>query len=606
MPVCNFYNILYSEKIGSKGAINLHKFGIKSRKMEVFMNFGSKLLRKAAFLCLLSLGVTEVSAMKRKATSPPRDESDLKNASSSAKKQRVYKNLPEELMLLWSVFFLEKPQDFETLASVSHEWSRLFGGRQGLVKFVGTALDVNLNIPHWAARNGCVLALGLWETMVKNHVYSSERVKQFRTIIEAENESDEQKRLVQKQEKKSAEDEVQAMIDATSREQIEKRDTKGFTPLQSAAYHRNRNIVDILLHYGANVRALTDDKQHAVHLALQGDEKRPVNPAIAHLLIFYDNDFFATTRRAVTPKGDRVINLAASSNIPFMFKIVLKFCLAGLNHQEYAEMINFGGAGGNTPLHNAAKNGSAEIVRYLIDIGAHPVIHNAIGDSPLIAAVKSGNQKVFEKFSSEQGSVFTDLAHMTLSAQLLEMLKKSLIYSIERGNYKGVKELLDYGVSSNTDELVNNKKFIALCHAAFNGFADIVRLLLKNGACLEVKNGRYAETTLHIAVSGGHCDIAAMLLTAGADVDAITKHGKTALMYAHGLADTGKRAKMVALLERYGAKSGSKCVSSGSQSQSSGSQSQSQSSSSQSSSQSQSMNQSVVVPNGVVPMEDDV
>jgi len=67
--------------------------------------------------------------------------------------------------------------------------------------------------------------------------------------------------------------------------------------------------------------------------------------------------------------------------------------------------------------------------------------------------------------------------------------------------------------------------------ASSRGEAEIVSLLLENGAEVNVKN-KFGWTPLQLAASGGHLEVVRLLLNSGADVTIKNKFGRTALDYA--------------------------------------------------------------------------
>ena len=77
-----------------------------------------------------------------------------------------------------------------------------------------------------------------------------------------------------------------------------------------------------------------------------------------------------------------------------------------------------------------------------------------------------------------------------------------------------------------------------------------VRNLLEKGADVNAKVGKFAETALTEASSGGHLDVVRLLLEKGADVNAKNAFGHTALMEA----SQNGHGQIVELLKAHGAK----------------------------------------------------
>ena len=76
----------------------------------------------------------------------------------------------------------------------------------------------------------------------------------------------------------------------------------------------------------------------------------------------------------------------------------------------------------------------------------------------------------------------------------------------------------------------NNNGEQAIQLAAWNGQTEAVRWLLDHGAVLN-RDGKHWDA-LHYAVFNGHTKLAAELIQRGADVNARTPNGSTALMLA--------------------------------------------------------------------------
>ena len=71
----------------------------------------------------------------------------------------------------------------------------------------------------------------------------------------------------------------------------------------------------------------------------------------------------------------------------------------------------------------------------------------------------------------------------------------------------------------------------ALLDASKNGYIEIVKRLLENGADVNHQDG-YGLTALMYASKNGHIEVVRLLLENGAKVDIQSTRGRTALMYA--------------------------------------------------------------------------
>lgn len=102
----------------------------------------------------------------------------------------------------------------------------------------------------------------------------------------------------------------------------------------------------------------------------------------------------------------------------------------------------------------------------------------------------------------------------------------------QRGDSAGLAAALDSGGrAADIDADDGTEGVTALCHAAAQGHEDVVRLLLRYGASLEVADAR-GQTPLLWAVTQGHEHVAQLLLRHGAKPEAATTAGNTAFHLA--------------------------------------------------------------------------
>ena len=103
------------------------------------------------------------------------------------------------------------------------------------------------------------------------------------------------------------------------------------------------------------------------------------------------------------------------------------------------------------------------------------------------------------------------------------------------GNIEAVKQHLAAGAD------VNQKDYLRLTplhYTAAYGHKEIAELLITNGAEVNAMGGRIKWTPLHTAASNGHKEVVDLLIAKGADVNAKDEHGETPLGYANGVVAT--------------------------------------------------------------------
>jgi ankyrin repeat protein len=145
---------------------------------------------------------------------------------------------------------------------------------------------------------------------------------------------------------------------------------------------------------------------------------------------------------------------------------------------------------GHNPLHDAATNGRADIVRLILE-------HNVDVDLPAV------NHRTPLSVASSAGS--SEVAWI----------------------------LIQKGANVDSRSLDG---WTPLNEASVNGHLDVVRLLIDNGADLDIPNDE-RQTPSHSAANNGHLDVVKLLLKSGADFNTRNTDGKTALDLAF---DNGK------------------------------------------------------------------
>jgi ankyrin repeat protein len=195
-------------------------------------------------------------------------------------------------------------------------------------------------------------------------------------------------------------------------------------------------------------------------------------------------------------------------------------------------LINTRNPNGQSPLHLAAAGGHQEIVALLLDRGANvndmekcklPILSILNKKTPMKMAAAAGKREVVEMLLKQGGE-------MDAVKAMLEACHDNDVRRVERV-LKGNPELLT---------IVDSTGKTPLHLAAKNGFTEIVRMLLKNGAKADqpemdpnpIVRRYFGRTPLEYAVTEGHNEVAYALIAGGANVNIKHTTGKTPLHMA--------------------------------------------------------------------------
>ncbi|HET9843116.1 MAG TPA: ankyrin repeat domain-containing protein [Gammaproteobacteria bacterium] len=107
--------------------------------------------------------------------------------------------------------------------------------------------------------------------------------------------------------------------------------------------------------------------------------------------------------------------------------------------------------------------------------------------------------------------------------------RTALHLAVEKNDVEQVIKLIRLGYDVNSTD---NNNFTPLHLAAIVGSTKIARLLLKEGANVNVKEKQFQHTPLHYAIINKNLKIAGYLIEANAEVDAENHQGRTSLHFA--------------------------------------------------------------------------
>nr|KAK5433513.1 hypothetical protein LTR18_010756 [Exophiala xenobiotica] len=183
-----------------------------------------------------------------------------------------------------------------------------------------------------------------------------------------------------------------------------------------------------------------------------------------------------------------------------------------------------------TALQEAAYRDSVEIVELLLEHGADVNFQGGHRGTALWAAANAGSVQVAETLLKHGADVNARADGGFFCGTALQAAAHS-------GSLEVVEMLLDHGAEINA---IAGQHGSALRAATDRGHMGIMRLLIAKKADVNITGGRWESSALHDAASDCNVDAVRLLLKNGAYIDVRDKEGRTPLLYAAicGAADT--------------------------------------------------------------------
>lgn len=172
-------------------------------------------------------------------------------------------------------------------------------------------------------------------------------------------------------------------------------------------------------------------------------------------------------------------------------------------------------------LHLACQNGYSDMVQTLLDVGADLGAKDSDGNTALLVALKRGHGNCVILLLRAIASEFWGIKPDDVVTQFGET---ALHLACQKGYLDLVQTLLDVGADPGRSTICGDSP---LHLAALEGHAEVVKLLLEAGAQKDslTSNG---GTALHLAAWKGHRGVVDLLLKTGIDVNKAKNGGDTA------------------------------------------------------------------------------
>ncbi|KAK0060680.1 ankyrin repeat domain-containing protein 12-like isoform X4 [Biomphalaria pfeifferi] len=275
--------------------------------------------------------------------------------------------------------------------------------------------------------------------------------------------------------------------------------------LPLAVVYKQLNIVKLLLERNANVNAVGNDGDTAIHAAVKKEDLE-----VLKLLTERHCDLNVLNAHRLT-----ALMIAVEKGF---LDIAVFLCEKGAD-------INAVGHKGNTALHLAAKKGKIEMVRLLLRHRGNIDSQNSEGVTAVFIAVNSKSEDMLKLL----GLMGADLSIKQNDGTTV------IIQAAKSGNVNGVRCLLEHY----NDKLLHDINAFdkqgqnALMYATNERYIEIVKILINHGANVNLQNPNNGQTCLHLGVLNDDSEVVEVLIAAGACLNVVNQNLETPISRAN-------------------------------------------------------------------------
>lgn len=239
---------------------------------------------------------------------------------------------------------------------------------------------------------------------------------------------------------------------------------------------------------------------HLLHIAVEKDDINMLNYLLSK----------GANINIINDVGDTALHTAAEVGNKSIVQLLL---------QNGAD-VNFTNKSLETPLHLAATKKDAQIAQLLVDNGANVNAKNKSDFTALQLACFYGNKETMQVLTAHGA----DRSTLKLRSMATKQLEAALRMAAGHNNIDVAESLIDADVDLNASR--------AIFDAIENKDLQMVNLLIRNKADVNITGEYDDRTPLHSAAEVGNVQIAQALIKAGAKIDARNKEEQTPLHLA--------------------------------------------------------------------------
>lgn len=191
--------------------------------------------------------------------------------------------------------------------------------------------------------------------------------------------------------------------------------------------------------------------------------------------------------------------------------------------EQHGSLVTRHDTTGQTPLHEAARQGNVTTVRLLLACGADIDARDNSGYTPVMAAAAAGNE-----------AAVTLLLRMGAGVSAVSSEQESGLFIAAKVGHRFVRLFALYGADIHSTNFSDNPPLFA---AAAEGKIDSMVALEEEGADMRSDKGYNGRTAMHAAAKNGQYECVTFLINRGASSSALDNDGSTPFMVAQRSGD---------------------------------------------------------------------